>query len=346
MALKALESDLFSHVVSFLNLEECAVLMPTCRMMRQKVTELPAWGQAEAQLSARNSFDQCSHCEVPWRSPDHVEERECRQRCFTTEQRDYAWLEANDPRMDRTYPEKTAYVQFGLLYKFHAMCVENLIGLFDLGGLSNSLKYHTFIFWGEQVPWMHAMHDLFESSPRHFHLLIDIVSMGMACWNLVHTNTGGPDWYREWFKGSYENPCDGSSFGNEFHEEMEAIYDLATEHQVEFGSDEHIRTCSLAKEEERKSKEAVAWKREWQMGESRLGVPVSQSQQNGLERLGTRLLHKVCPLRMLRDTMEQILGRCREEQETETSFLSDMESDAEEPFNLFNIPWGTIICFF
>ena len=64
------------------------------------------------------------------------------------------------------------------------------------------------------------------------------------------------------------------------------------------------------------------------MGETGLGV---------LERLGTRLLHKVCPLRMLRDTMEQILGRCREEQETETSFLSDMESDAEEPFNLFNM---------
>ena len=242
-------------------------------------------GARGGQLSARNSFDQCSYCGVPWRSPgharkgfdqcsycevllitlpDHVEnkmvwQREGRQRCFTTEQRDYAWLEANDPRMDRTYPEKTAYVQFGLLYKFHAMCVENLIGLFDLGGLSNSLKYHTFgscIFWGEQVPWMHAMHDLFESSPRHFHLLIDIVSMGMACGNLEHT--GGPDWYREWFKGSYENPCDGSSFRNEFHEEMEAIYDLATEHQVEFGSDEHIRTCSLAKEEERRSIEAAA----------------------------------------------------------------------------------------
>jgi hypothetical protein len=49
---------------------------------------------------------------------------------------------------------------------------------------------------------------------------------------------------------------------------------------------------------------------------------------------------------MLRDTMEQILGRCREEQEAETSFLSDLESsffsdlesDSEEPFNLFNIP--------
>jgi hypothetical protein len=313
-------------------------------MMRQKVTELPAWGQAGAQLSTRNSFDQCSYCEVPWRSPDHVEEPECRQSCCTTEQRDYAWLEANDPRMDRTYPEKTAYVQFGLLYQFHAMCVENLIGFFDLGRLSNRLKYHTFLFWGEQVPWMHAMHDLFQSSPRHFHLLIDIVSMGMACGNLKRL--GGPDWHRQWFKGSYEDPCNGSSFGNDFHEEMEAIYDLATEHQLEFGSDEHIRTCSLAKEEELKRQEAAAWKRERQRGETRLGVPVSQSQQNGLERLGTRLLHKVCPLRMLRDTMEQILGRCREEQEAETSFLSDLESsffsdlesDSEEPFNLFNIP--------
>jgi hypothetical protein len=83
MALKALESDLFSHVVSFLNLEECAVLMPTCRMMRQKVTELPAWGQAEAQLSARNSFDQCSHCEVPWRSPGHASD-ECTRKVTNT----------------------------------------------------------------------------------------------------------------------------------------------------------------------------------------------------------------------------------------------------------------------
>ena len=78
-------------------------------------------------------------------------------------------------------------------------------------------------------------------------------------------------------------------------------------------------------------------------GRDQTRVPVSQSQQNGLERLGTRLLHKVCPLRMLRDTREQILGRCREEQEAETSFLSDLESsffsDLEsDSKNLFNIP--------
>ena len=322
MALQGLEPDLFRHVVSFLHLEEIAVLMPTCRMMRQKVTELPAWGHAEAELSRCNCFDHCSDCGVPWRSPGHAIDG-----CKKSHQHgsdDYAWLEANDPRLDRTYPEKTGFVQFGLLYQFHAMCVENLMGFFDLGGDCNSLE-NTPNFVGEEHPWVTALNDLFESSPRHFHLLNDIVSMCMACGDLCAVD-GGPYWYRQWFQGSYEDPDSGSSFRDAFHDHMEAMYDLATEHEVDFGSDQHIR-IRLGTARTTTGKVLRNPKLRSTLGR----------QRTGRERLGTRLLHKVKPLRMLRDKIEQILGRCREEEEEETSASSQMtdsgedSGDADEP---------------
>ena len=224
---------------------------------------------------------------------------------------------------------------FTSLMMMIAKCTEDLNGVFeffDLGGISNSLSFDTSIFWGEQKPWIHVKHDLFESSPRDFHLLIDIVSMRIACGDLKCPFGGGPYWYRQWFQGSYEDPDSGSSFTNEFHDYMEEIHDLATEHQVEFGSEDHIRTAvGLApqsqEEEDDEEEEDV-----FVFNDTKEG-PRAPAQQNGLERLGTRLLHKVCPLRMLRDTIEQILGRCREEGETETSTHGDSFSDleSEEP---------------
>jgi len=287
--------DLFSHVVSFLHLEEIAGLMASSKFLRVVCLEIPAWRNAEVQLNAMNCFDRCSNCEEPWTAAGHTEE-------CTRVYDDNEWLAANDPRYHENYFQKSAYIKFGLVYQFHTLCVRNLMQFFDFGGDSNNLK-NTGNFscpagtlnpggcgtdcTSCQDTWVQALNQLFESSPRHFHLLMDIVSIGLACSDLRCES--GPSWYRSMFQfpGDEWDPNLGSTFNDAFDDTMDNVLDLATKCNMNFGSNRHIEAWLTAAERN-----------------------ASERHPKGLGRLGTRLLYKICPMWMIKRTFRDILARC------------------------------------
>ena len=295
--------DVFGHIASFLQLEEIAVLMPTCQVLRQTCLRLAEWEKAEAQLHRMNRFDCCPYCELPWRSRG-VHVKECKEYYG---HRDYKWLKANDPRLAQGYVKKTAYARFGLLYRFHTSCTQNLLSTFQLGGDFNSLENQPNFFEVYAEGWGLAMHDLSYFSPRRFHLLNDIVSMSIACSDLGCD--AGPKWYRRILQGAYDRgdqPWDFDAFfDDECDDWLEWLYDMAIEHQVEFGSRKHFKVLARS-----------------------LKCP-AERYRDGLGKLGIRLLHKVSPMRMLKDTMNGILDRCDAGEDEDLDFFSsDDEVDS------------------
>ena len=175
---------------------------------------------------------------------------------------------------------------------------------FDFGGDSNNLK-NTGNFScpvGTLNPggcgtdctsckdtWVQALNQLsVDSSPRHFHLLINIISISLACRDLGCES--GPSWYRSMFQfpgDGLEDPNSGSTFNDVFDDTMDHILDLATEGKMNLGSNRHIEAWLNAAERN-----------------------ASERHPNGLGRLGTRLLYKVCPMWMIKRTFRDILARC------------------------------------
>jgi hypothetical protein len=208
--------------------------------------------------------------------------------------------------LHRDYVKKTAYAQFGLLYRFHTTCTQNLLSFFDLGGDANVLKNE-----GEDEEdsedeedeggcWP-AFNRLYVSSPRRFHLLNDIVSISLACSDL--SSPSGPHWCRQLFQGSWEHPDSGSSFRNAFNDEMEYLYNMAINCKAEFGSHKHFRV----------------WAHSLECKAEMVG--------DSLSKLGTRLLHKVSPMWRLKDNIDEILDRCSREGE-------DEDVDEDGPWSL------------
>ena len=296
--------DVFGHIASFLQLEEIAVLMPTCQVLRQTCLRLAEWEKAEAQLHRMNRFNCCPYCELPWRLRG-VHTKVCKEHYG---HRDYKWLKDNDPRLAQGYVKKTAYARFGLLYRFHTSCTENLLRSFQLGGDCNSLQNQLDFFDVYEGGWGLAMDYLSNISPRRFHLLNDIVAMCIACSDLECD--AGPYWYRRILQGAhdlkdYPWQCD-DFFLESCDDEMESLYDMAIEHQVKFGSRKHFKVLACS-----------------------LKCPAERN-RDGLGKLGTRLLHKVSPMRMLKDTIQGILDRCDVgEDEDLVFFSSDDEVDSE-----------------
>jgi len=138
-------------------------------------------------MNRMNCFDRCGYCEESWSATGHTEE-------CTEVYDDNEWLAGNYPRYHENYIQKSAY-EFGLMYQFHAMCVGNLMYFFDFGGDTNNLKdTDTFVCpQGLNYDWVHVLNRIFETSPRHFHLLNDIVSISLACGDLGCES--GPCWY-------------------------------------------------------------------------------------------------------------------------------------------------------
>ena len=304
--------DVFCHVTAFLQLEEIAVLMPTCQLLRQKCLQLPEWLKAQAQLSALNCFDRCAYCHKPLPLPRFCD-------CgngdpYDDPYDDCEWLKANDPRLCGDYVHKTAYAQFGLLYAFHAACTKNLLDFFDLGGNANSLRKTVARPPSddmEEGPWK-AVAELFFSSRRHFHLLLDIVSLFFACCDLKCSD--GPYWYRSIFQGSWKNPDTGSSFTGAFEEAIEDLYDMAIENKVEFGSNEHFRVWASS----------LKCHTEWDSIHAK-SKPLWDG--GGLGKLGSRHLRVVSPMWRVKVTIDEILDRIDPE---ETITKSEEDAEVEE----------------
>ena len=133
--------DVFCHVTAFLQLEEIAVLMPTCQLLRQKCLQLPEWLKAQAQLSALNCFDRCSCCHKPLRLPRFCD-------CgngdpYDDPYDDCEWLKANDPRLCGDYVNKTAST-FHPMHSAHSMtigmCTAGLPGIYNVNLASHTMR--------------------------------------------------------------------------------------------------------------------------------------------------------------------------------------------------------------
>mmetsp|Transcript_86975 Transcript_86975/g.127184 ORF Transcript_86975/g.127184 Transcript_86975/m.127184 type:complete len:187 (-) Transcript_86975:655-1215(-) len=184
------------------------------------------------------------------------------------------------------------------------MCVENVMQFFDLENWnSNTLKCtKSFSCAGSRhfnpegcgldcttchlTPWVPALNKLFDSSPRHFHLINEIATISIACDDLA-SNANGPHYYRCCFQGIWDHPDSGSVFTAVFHETMTDLCELAANHAVAFGSDEHIK----------------AW----------ANVPECnpfEQDLNGLGKIGSRLLYKASPTWVVRHRILDILAQC------------------------------------
>ena len=147
---------------------------------------------------------------------------------------DLEWLLANDPRFQDTFLRLTDYAKFARLVQFQSLCVHNLnslMGVFELGGDGNMLDSEGGGWRGDE-DYVDAMNILFQTSPRHHHLLLDLATLAIACEDLSECSERGPFWFRNIFQGLFDHPNSGSSFSMAEAEKVEEMYAIATENTV------------------------------------------------------------------------------------------------------------------
>jgi hypothetical protein len=138
-----LEPESFARVYEFLNLEEAAMLMICNRSLREIGQGAMDWALAVRQLSSKNTFNLCLKCDCfidRFTSPKEGNICECTEKELEDDvkhrhMRD--WVQLWDPRHDANFSSRPASVQFGQLYTFQRMCVNNLLDFYqleDLGG--------------------------------------------------------------------------------------------------------------------------------------------------------------------------------------------------------------------
>jgi hypothetical protein len=146
---------------------------------------------------------------------------------------DLEWLQANDPRFQKNYLQQKDYAKFGDLFQFHSLCMDNLMQMFDLGGLETMIeetgcKMSAGGWWGEGG-WVEAMNELSLKLARHHNLMTDIATM-LAAYDDLDTR---PKWFRDNFVGFTEGYFfSESTYSSVFSSKMELMYDLANSNKV------------------------------------------------------------------------------------------------------------------